>query len=222
MAFDFKYPTPLPSTKGWAEGWPSCQTQFIVSHPVFTGGVRKEIEELVDLLVYEMKSRGFVFMKPGCWGYGCRATKGGSGDVPSFHSWGLALDINAPKNVFGGSEAGSQIANSEKWIVAFLRSYGFFWLGPAIKDWMHFSFCGSVHDARRMTIKAREELGNVKYEEFEDGVRLFWAGKPEPAGGPQRFGWNMAKRGETKPAQNDPTAHSHPTIDHKHTPGGVQ
>jgi hypothetical protein len=101
-------------------------------------------------------------MVPGCWGFGCRGTKsagGGSGGVPSFHSWGLALDFNAPKNVFGADASSSELATTHRWVVKLMREYGFFWLGPPIKDWMHFSFCGSPRDAKRMTRKARRNLG---------------------------------------------------------------
>ena len=225
MAFTFTYPTPLPNTKGWGPGWPDCQSGKMVTHPVFKPSLHEDIHELVTILVYEIESRGFRFLDPGCWGYACRGTKAQDGslsDTPSFHSWGLAIDINAPKNPFGQPESSSQIATDERWVVPFLRSYGFFWLGPAIKDWMHFSFCGSREDARRMTIKARKELGDVKYDEFEDGIRAYWHGDPEPTqDGPKRFGWNVARRAETRPAADDPTTHSHPLEDHKHTPGGV-
>lgn len=157
MALDMRYPTPLPSTKGWGPGWPNCQTGKIVQHPIFQGGLRPEIVDLVDLLVEEAKSRGFVF-KPGwSWGYGCRETKGGGGGTPSFHSWGLALDINAPENVFGGAAASSDINVHNHWLVDLLATYGFFWLGPSIGDWMHFSFAGTPADAKAMTDKARKD-----------------------------------------------------------------
>ena len=162
MAFSFTYPTPLPSTKGWGPGWPNCQRDKIKPHPLFVGGVHQNIEELVNLLAAEMESRGFKFMSPGCWGFGCRGTKsssGSTGGTPSFHSWGLALDINAPENVFGSPASSSDIASHNRWVVKLLRNYGFFWLGPSIGDWMHFSFCGSKRDARRMTRKARRNLG---------------------------------------------------------------
>lgn len=152
----------MPSAKGWGPGWPNCQRDKIKPHPLFVGGVHQDIEELVNLLVAEMERRGFQFMSPGCWGFGCRGTKTSSGSTtgtPSIHSWGLALDINAPRNVFGAAESTSEIATKHRWVVKFLRSYGFYWLGPPIKDWMHFHFAGSPADARAMTRKARRKLG---------------------------------------------------------------
>jgi hypothetical protein len=168
VGFSFVYPSPLPSTKGWGPGYPNCQRDLIVPHDVFAGGVRRELVELVDLLVAEMRGRGFNFMDPGCWGFACRGTKSSSGSqstTPSFHSWGLALDINAPVNVFGADRANTQLGKPEyAWVVKLFREYGFFWLGPSIEDWMHFHFAGTKRDARRMTRKARENLsGSTSY-----------------------------------------------------------
>lgn len=162
MAFSFTYPTPLPSTKGWGPGWPNCQTAKIVPDDVFAGGVHKRIKRLVDLLSAEIERRGYHFQDPGCWGFGCRGTKGGSGDTPSFHSWGLALDVNAPQNPMNFDDPtaafnASDIAQHNRWIVALLRDYGFFWLGR-VGDPMHFSFCGTPADADRMTRKAEVDF----------------------------------------------------------------
>ena len=65
-----------------------------------------------------------------------------------------------------------------------------------------------------MTRKAREVLDKMKYESFEKGVRAWWAGQPEPEQHEERFGWNMARRGELKPG---PSAHDHEETDHTHS-----
>ena len=163
MTLDMRYPTPLPSTKGWGPGWPNCNPKTIAPHPIFQGGVNEEVLDLVDMLVAECQRRGYLFHPGWSWGYGCRATKGGSGDVPSFHSWGLALDFNAPQNVFGGTKASSDLATKNRWVVALMAQYGWFWLGPSIGDWMHFSFTGSPKDARAMTVKARAAFSHTVY-----------------------------------------------------------
>lgn len=158
MAFSFVYPTPLPSTKGWGPGWPNCDTSKIVQHPIFQGGVNIRIEKLVNRLVRELKKKGYVFKDGWSWGYGCRGTKSSSGSTsgtPSFHSWGLALDFNAPLNVFGAARSNTQLGKPEyAWVIKLMKEYGFFWLGPSIGDWMHFSFCGSPKDADAMLQKA--------------------------------------------------------------------
>lgn len=173
MAFSFTYPTPLPSTKGWGPGWSSndqtCSVvrEKIVPDPIFAGGVHRRIKRLVVLLSAEIEKRGYHFQDPGCWGFGCRGTKGGSGDTPSFHSWGLALDVNAPQNPMNFDDpaaafAASDIAQHNKWLVRLMREYGFFWLGN-VGDPMHFSFCGTPKDADRMTAKAEANLVTVGY-----------------------------------------------------------
>jgi D-alanyl-D-alanine carboxypeptidase-like protein len=173
MTVDLRYPTPLPSTKGWGAGWPNCQANRMVSDPIFVGGVRAEIAQLVDMLAAEIHKRGYTFEVPGCWGFDCRATKGGSGTVPSFHSWGLALDFNAPQNPFGAPETSSDIAMHNRWIVGLMATYGFFWLGPSIGDWMHFSFAGSPTDAVQMTAKAHMTLlggGDADVKQLDDYI----------------------------------------------------
>ena len=222
MTLDFRYPTPLPSTKGWGPGWPNCQSEKMVPVKPFFGGFRAEIAPLLTMLVAEMRARGFDFMTPGCWGFGCRSTKSSAGPntaTPSFHSWGLAPDINAPRNVYGAPEATSEIATKERWVVPLMAAYGFYWLGPAIKDWMHFSFVGSPKDAADLTAKARKELGMGDYIE---GIDKFWAafgaanGDPGPP--PQglsplaRKGWGHARKGASNPKPGTPGPHDHNLI----------
>ena len=217
MAFDFVYPTPLPSTKGWGPGWPDCQMDKREPHPIFTGGVHRRIKELVDILCAYLKERGYVFMSPGCWGWGCRATKGGSGDVPSFHSWGLALDFNAPENVFGADRSTSALANDDFWVVQVMREFGFFWLGPEIKDWMHFSFVGSPEDADRMTVKARELMKDGRLDDLVEGWNAHRAGDPKPDANAWKIrGWTWRQEATNNPRpgvhQHDefaPTRHDH-------------
>lgn len=220
MTFDFSYPNKPANERGWGPGWPNCQTDKMVPVAPFAGNVRKEIAELLELLVSECKRRGFAFLTPGCWGLGCRPTKRSDGtftDTPSNHSWGLAVDINAPQNVFGASSH-----NLPAWLPPLFKEYGFRWLGPAIKDWMHFDFCGTPQDAAAMTAKARENLGDdddVKYDEFATGVRARMRGEKEPADGPARFGWRFADWAANRP---HPADHSHPGVpEHEHKPGGV-
>jgi hypothetical protein len=224
MTFHFSYPTPLPSTKGWGSGWPNCQAAAREGTSIFWPGVHRDIGELVGLLVEEMRRRGFRFMDPGCWGFGCRGTKASSGSgtgTPSFHSWGLGIDINAPENVFGSAESQSKIATRDRWVVPLMASYGFFWLGPPIRDWMHFSFCGSPQDAADMTAKARRELGDemtdaekqqlARAVAVANGVADFFANKEPPADAhpDRKRTYNSLKRAESRPAPGTPGPHGH-------------
>jgi hypothetical protein len=183
-----------------------------VQHSIFQGGVNVAILELVNLLVDEIEGKGYKFHDGWSWGFGCRATKGGSGDVPSFHSWGLALDFNAPENVFGGAPMSSDINVNNHWIVRLMAQYGFFWLGPSIGDWMHFSFVGDRADAKRLTEKARNNLGGdeVAYAEFKKGWKGFVQGAPKPAvDGDERFGWLAASYAASEPKPGQPVDHHH-------------
>lgn len=125
----------------------------------FPGGVRSEIAELVSLLLHESERRGYINLEPGwCWGAACRPIKRSDGTLtstPSNHSWGLALDLNAPQNGFGASSHTIERPMANLW-----GEYGFGWGGDySTPDWMHFEFLGTPADAKRHTGKARRELG---------------------------------------------------------------
>jgi hypothetical protein len=204
VAFDYRYPTPLPSTKGWGPGYPNCQDIARQGESIFWPGVHADIAELVSLLVADMRRRGFVFQIPGCWGFGCRGTKSSSGSqsvTPSFHSWGLGVDINAPQNPFGNDRTNTQLGRPEfSWVDVLWRSYGFYWLGPPIKDWMPWSFVGSRIDAAAMTVRARNALGGGDdvgaLDDYLDGGRMKRKGEPLPANANRyvREGYNEATR----------------------------
>jgi hypothetical protein len=223
MSFSFTYPYPEPSTKGWGPGWPDCQTSKIVADDLFVGGVREEILELVTRLVTECERRGFKFVNPGCWGFACRAKKtssGGQGSEPSVHSWGLAIDINAPRNVFGAPQSSSEIATKFPWLPPLMKDYGFYWLGPPIGDWMHFHFAGSPADAKDMLDKARKNLlteEEMSFAEYKEGWQAHKDGKPLGANwnADKKFGWNARNQATTlpKPEPGTPTEpHTHPHV----------
>jgi len=210
MAFDFRYPEPLPDTKGWGPGYPDEQDGKMRAHPIFKPSVHEDIWELATRLAAEIELRGMKLMDPGCWGFARK---------PRFHSWGLALDINAPKNVYPSERETSEIATEYPWVPKLMKEYGFFWLGPAIKDWMHFSFVGSPADARRMTEKAirnhlGEDLEEMAYTEFKEGKKARLAGERIRDGwsGDKKFGWrdeDRIQRGLIEPVASAPGAHEH-------------
>lgn len=146
--------------RGWGPGWPNCQsskmTQIDVGGTKFPGGVRTEIAELVTRLVQETKNRGYIFGKSGdpnygCWGYMCRAIRGTS--RPSNHSWGLAVDINAPTNPH---KAPPLVTDMPSWMPDLWSQYGFRWGGTYSRpDAMHYEFMGTPADATNYINKAR-------------------------------------------------------------------
>ena len=145
--------------RGWGSGWPHCSVHPVsltVDGTSFPGGVAPEIHDLLELLLVESEKRGLVKLHPGwCWGYGCRPITGTT-TVPSNHSWGLAVDINAPTNGYGSSSHTIPASMG-----AFWNRYGFRWGGDYTgnKDWMHFEFMGTPQDAKEMTDKARKDFG---------------------------------------------------------------
>lgn len=222
--------------RGWGSGWPNCSEQLWVpleveslfggvvrfrNHVIvagvyeevdFPGGVREELAELMALLLQESESRGYINLIDGwCWGAACRPIKTSSGgltDVPSNHSWGVAVDINAPVNGFGSSSHTIPTAMGKLW-----NEYGFRWGGDysSTKDWMHFEFMGTPAQAREMLTKAKANgIGGeqVLLEQYQDGwdafVDAFKAGK-DP-GDPKedkpvqfKKGWNAARFAANNP-----------------------
>lgn len=150
----------------WGPGWPNCQSgkinrgfyvDTVWGRVTFPGGVRYEINELVARLVKETSNRGYRFgisgnPSYGCWGFNCRAIAGST--TPSNHSWGLSVDINAPKNPQGKY----LITDMPGWMPDLWNAYGFRWGGDYVnsKDAMHYEFMGSVADAARYTALARQ------------------------------------------------------------------
>ena len=157
----------------WGPGWPNCQygkieRRFYVDtkwgRVSFPGGVRTEITELLSRLVKETANRGYRFgvvgnPSYGCWGFDCRAIRGSN--QPSNHSWGLAVDINAPVNPMGPT----LITDMPDWMPDLWNAYRFRWGGDYISrpDAMHYEFVGSVAEAAHFTELARKNrLGEIR------------------------------------------------------------
>lgn len=145
--------------RGWGSGWPRCSVHPValnVSGVSFPAGVAREVHDLMEMLLLESERHGLIQLHPGwCWGYGCRPITGTT-NVPSNHSWGLAIDINAPVNGYGSSHHTIPASMGHLW-----NQYGFRWGGDysGNKDWMHFEFMGTPNDAKQMTDKAHRDLG---------------------------------------------------------------
>lgn len=148
--------------RGWGPGWPNCQPQHIVPLAVhgvaFPGGIRKELHGLVELLLEQAYTGGYHAKKGQCWGYACRPIKrpdGADSDVPSNHSWGLAIDLNSAENVFGGSTHTMPAR-----VVAMFKKYGFGWGGdyPGLKDWMHLEYLHDPAMAKVHTDRAKRDF----------------------------------------------------------------
>ena len=111
--------------------------------------VDREIAPIVRWLLDETHRRGYKANAGECWGYCNRAIRGST--APSNHSWGLAVDINAPSNPM--CLAGT--TDMPAWMPKLWRAWGFGWGGdyPRRKDAMHYEFTGSPADARALVAK---------------------------------------------------------------------
>lgn len=151
------------ASKGWSSGWPQCggmagnvvQVTAKRSGASIAGGVHRRIQVLAQTLIDQIEKQGYLLVPGWCWGAECRAISGTS--TPSNHSWGLAMDLNAPNNPYTSSGQ----HDIPDWAYAIFRRYGF-GLGADYsgrKDWMHTEFMGTPGDADIMTQLAVKEFG---------------------------------------------------------------
>lgn len=201
----------------WGPGWPADRTGSMVGLRIdgadFPAGVHEDIADLMELLLIESANRGWQRLHSGwCWGYANRAIKtssGGSLNVASNHSWGLAIDINAPANPFGGSSHSIPEAMGDFW-----ENYGFRWGGhySGTRDWMHMEFMGSKADAARQTGRARDDMGqDDRLDDYSKGEQAYIDAHRKDGGkdpGPPnndkppwfKRGWNSARFAANNPS----------------------
>lgn len=133
--------------RGWGPGWPNDNSGKM--RVVRAGGVavsvHRGIAPLVDWLLGETVRRGYQPRHGECWGFANRAIRGSN--KPSNHSWGLAVDINAPANPMGSK----LVTDMPDWMPELWKSKGFRWGGDyrTRPDAMHYEFMGSPDDAER-------------------------------------------------------------------------
>lgn len=159
--------TTRADARGWGPGWPRCQGGNIVTIARADGvrlPVHREIKVLVALLCDETERRGYNLVPGWCWGYACRSIRGSSS--PSNHSWGLAVDLNAPKNPMSSR----LITDMPGWMPNLWNRFGFRWGGDysGRKDAMHYEFVGTPSDARKYTEMAIREFGDAPTTGEED------------------------------------------------------
>lgn len=193
---------------GWGPGWPVDRSADMVPLAIggetFPQGVHHLIAELVTIMLDVSLGEGWLKLHTGwSWGYANRPIKrpdGGFSSTPSNHSWGLAIDINAPENPFGGTRHAIPEVMGNFW-----ESYGFRWGGhySSTRDWMHMEYLGSPADAAKHTTKARELVLNADQKkdlEWLAGFHAFFKGdKVPPNPGSKRTGWKHAERSVLEP-----------------------
>jgi hypothetical protein len=134
--------------RGWGEGWPrDRRAEMVIAG---TGNVQvlvhRDIAPLVSWLMLETERRGYRLRRGECWGFANRPITGTR--RPSNHSWGLAVDLNAPSNPMFDE----LITDMPAWMPALWKAWGFGWGGDwqGTKDPMHYEFMGSPDTARTL------------------------------------------------------------------------
>ena len=167
--------------RGWGSGWPHCDSGKM---KWTTGGgiglsVHQGISQLVSLLLDETERRGYKLDKTkDDWGFACRPITGTT-NVPSNHSWGLAVDLNASRNPY---TSGALVTDMPKWMRKMWNHYGFRWGGNynSVKDAMHYEFMGTPNDADQMLKEAKKKLGEPKPPKPKPKPKPKPAPKPSP------------------------------------------
>lgn len=170
-----------PSERGWGPGWPDCQPGKLETArsvrpsdgKTFNRPVRKEVVALFSFLMQATMDLGYEFRtnaEPGggVSTYVCRAIKGTT-TAPSWHSWGLAIDINSAANPMLLSGSVSWRSTQPPWMVDLWESSGFYWGGRYNKmgtvgyaDAMHFEYCFRPGDVTLDLANARAAFARIK------------------------------------------------------------
>lgn len=181
MALDWGYPNSPADQRGWGPGYPNCQPDkwvpLAAKNGVGFGQVHRRVHDLLFRLLNECILKGYPPKDGQCWGAVCRCSHDSSGncvrdatghEVPSNHSWGLAIDFNSLDNVYGATTY-----KMPQWVPNLFHDYGFRWLGPPIHDWQHLDFCGTPEDADRMLRKARRNGLGESQLSYKVGTKTF-------------------------------------------------
>jgi D-alanyl-D-alanine carboxypeptidase len=148
--------------RGWGRGWPECQRGRLaaVTAGELTVYLRREIAPLVATLLEATERRYAYPIRAGqTWGYAHRAIQGT--DVPSNHSWGLAVDINAGTNPM----ARAFRSDLPPAVVAMWWAAGFYWGGWYTRrpSTMHFEYVRRPGDVATDLDTALAYLGGERH-----------------------------------------------------------
>lgn len=139
----------------FGSGWPTCDRSAIVTLSRSDGlriAVHRDMLDLFQICLDVTEALGYDVIPGQTWGYACRAISGTT--RPSNHSWGTAIDINAPSNPRRADR--KFVSNIPKIVVDFWKGQGFRWGGEySWPDPMHFEFMGTAADARRRAANLR-------------------------------------------------------------------
>lgn len=125
----------------------------IVSMPLKKEKIRvnKEMTVIFSNFISDLVALGVVIEGKilDDWGYANRNIRGATSK--SYHSWGLAIDLNATSNPMGVNKTSFPVDATRALCRKYKLRWGYDYSGR--KDAMHFEFLGSVADARALTAK---------------------------------------------------------------------
>lgn len=166
-------------TRGWGDGYPTDRRSDmakITDGNDVTVYVHRAIAPTVAWLMRESERLGYTLHGGWCWGYANRAIRGST--RASNHSWGLAVDLNAPTNPMSSTLR----TDMPDWVPALWKAHGFGWGGnySGRKDAMHYEFLGTPADAQHVAaslgsqvtadqaVKALEEIARRRAAQIEE------------------------------------------------------
>lgn len=123
----------------------------------YPAGANRLVIPLMRAMLDDLRKSGYQPHPGWCWGYANRDIRGLPG-VKSNHSWGLALDVDAPVNPMTSDGRVHTVLPPNAGRIA--KRYGFLWGGDYTgrrKDPMHFEFMGTKAEAlsRRRALRKK-------------------------------------------------------------------
>jgi len=141
-------------------GWPNCDRGPIVTlvrHDGLRLPVHRDLADLTAMLMDLTELAGYDIRPDWTWGYACRPIANTS--TPSNHSWGTAVDVNAPVNP-RRKRGLPMVTNLPRRVIDLWKAHGFRWGGDfSWPDPMHFEFMGTAAQARATAARLRAFLG---------------------------------------------------------------
>ena len=164
-----------PAAFGWAACDPMADRSLLVplthSGVEFAGRVHRDVHGLFTALLDELVPLiPGGLMTPGCWGFSASSvTVGGS---RSFHTYGVAIDLNAPANPMYARARPTGAHALPPAASAVARKYGCEWGGDWSypQDWMHIE-CHLPPDVAR-TIQPTPKPAPVPPEEDDMKITI--------------------------------------------------
>ena len=127
---------------------------------------RRDLLPLVGTLMDATEAMGYFFVPGWCWSYSNRAITGTR--IPSNHSRGKAIDINAPVNPY--KTAATLTSDIPPAVVALWERHGFYW-GGWYGDAMHMEYCyppssvaGHLKSAQAALAELEDDMPYTKKE----------------------------------------------------------